>query len=97
MLSLEGCREAVGEDRYREGYEAACDHMNEVYREDLARMEKLMEAVKFAELRFSAMSESTIENGAPSPTELIGLCNESALKLGLVLTEHEAALERGSK
>lgn len=46
---------------------------------------ELLSAIEFAELRFSAMSESTTENGLPSQSELIGLCNESALKLGLVL------------
>jgi hypothetical protein len=46
-----------------------------------------VECLEFAELRFSAMADSTINNSAPSASELIGLCNESALKIGLCIDE----------
>jgi len=54
------------------------------------RLGVAVECLEFADLRFSAMADSTINNGVPSASELIGLSNESTLKIGLCIDEIRA-------
>lgn len=45
------------------------------------------EALDKANLRFMAMGNSTIENGAPTAQELISMCEESAVRVQAALAK----------
>jgi hypothetical protein len=92
-VSNEFCPWAEAKSKWADYYE---DKLREAIEAQAELERKLGIAVKcleFAELRFSAMCDSTINNGPPAASELIGLCNESFLRIALCIDDINAKKE----
>jgi hypothetical protein len=58
-------------------------------------LETAVSALEKTELRFTAMTQSTTEYGAPSSTELILMCNQSSTDVEQALASIESILGGG--